>query len=620
MVNLILEETGSYIDLVGDFTFNVQATDIGSISKAKSSYSWGFKIPKTESNINSFNLLGTIGNLSRFPYKKIKVTILDSGFTIASGANLHITGSDDRFYQAHITSGIVDFFKLIDNKTFKDINIRKLNHENTRQGIIDTWGANWNKPYRYGVASFNGKFNPDTPEGFTDFYNAYMIPSANCEWLFNRIFTAHGWTYTGMSDLKNVWMTYPRAAGEDDSGVKVASLEVDDSGYIDPHSAKVLEFSNTLGIDSTYIANLGDKLKVQANTEYAIRVPRVIVGGQNIISHVHFYVNGVQIQTGEYNTEFGAYSLGELNVGDLIQIKVTFSGTGIIPVPQYPFEVNKPVIVYAPNVVKINWTDALIELQLKDFIKEMMMQQSVVAIADSVKKHIKFMSVDDRLSSPIVDISKIFIKKESAKYLYKNYAQNNYLTHKYDEDGQNYADGNVMVNNKNLKIENTMYEGISYAPLKNKQIISINDPEPGDIDNAIDIEVPIFKMYDLEVKDQNGIPNVNYKPLDKRFYFHKLSLNTYTGISINGSTHSTGWYRSIPIIWHEIVNSEYGRIQRIIGESKIFKIKIALNRIEAHNFRLDRRYYIEQLGAVFLVNKMTYKAGKPAEVELVKID
>src|SRR5699024_4553108 len=154
-------------------------------------------------------------------------------------------------------------------------------------------------------------------------------------------------------------------------------------------------------------------------------------------------------QSPVFLTEFSAYSIGNVSTGDKVTLELTFSGAAP-PVPQANFEVHGNVETFAPKSVKINWNEALIELKIKDFIKEMMMQKSVVAVADATEKHIKFMSVDDRLSADLVDISDIFAEKESEKYTHGNYAQNNYLRHKYDKDEQDYADGNITIDNENL--------------------------------------------------------------------------------------------------------------------------------------------------------------------------
>src|SRR5699024_5635497 len=319
MVNLIIQETGQYIDVEGYISLTLQASDIGEISKAKSSYSFAFKIPRTEGNTSTFELLGCIGSVSTSPYRKIKVTVLNDGFTVLSDANLQITGADKKYFKAHITHGIIDFFQAINNKYIGDLDLSSLNHENTRANIIETWRQN--KPYIYTAASFNGKFNPNTQQyGYTDFKSTSMLPSASCWILMYLSFNAHGWTFEGLDSLRDLWMTYPKASGEDDTGVKTGVFDIDDSGFVNISGSNPMTFGSTVGIDLSYVTNNGSYLEAQQDIEdFAIKVPNIEIGVSGFIPVVHYYVNGVE-RSIEFVTEFSAYSIGNVNSGDHITL------------------------------------------------------------------------------------------------------------------------------------------------------------------------------------------------------------------------------------------------------------------------------------------------------------
>lgn len=275
MVNLVIQKTGQYIDVEGDISLTLQASDIGELAKAKSSYSFSFKIPRTENNTSTFELLGCIGSVSTSPYKKIKITVLNDGFTVLSDANLQITGANKDYYKAHITHGIVDFFQAINNKFIGDLDLQPLNHENTRSNIISTWQQD--KPYKYGIASFNGSFNQDMPDGYTNFKNTSLLPSANCEWLMQAIFWQHGWTYEGLDSLKKLWMTYPQAASENESGVKTGVFEITDSDsdpnyFVNLYGSNQLKFDNTIGIDNNYVENHTTYIEAKQDMVFALKV------------------------------------------------------------------------------------------------------------------------------------------------------------------------------------------------------------------------------------------------------------------------------------------------------------------------------------------------------------
>src|SRR5699024_4874075 len=332
--------------------------------------------------------------------------VLNDGFTVLSDANLQITGADKKYFKAHITHGIIDFFQAINNKYIGDLDLSSLNHENTRANIIETWQQN--KPYIYTAASFNGKFNPNTQQyGYTDFKSTSMLPSASCWILMYLSFNAHGWTFEGLDSLRDLWMTYPKASGEDDTGVKTGVFDIDDSGFVNISGSNPMTFGSTVGIDLSYVTNNGSYLEAQQDIEdFAIKVPNIEIGVSGFIPVVNYYVNEEERNI-EFDTEYSAYIIRNVNSGYHITPELTFRSQGA-PVPQATFNVQGNVVTYAPKAVKINWNEALIELKIKDFIKEMMMQKSVIAVADAYEKHIKFLSVDDRLSAEIVDLSDIF--------------------------------------------------------------------------------------------------------------------------------------------------------------------------------------------------------------------
>src|SRR5699024_9949450 len=120
--------------------------------------------------------------------------------------------------------GIVDFFKTIKDLELSDLDLTPLNHDNTRQAIIDSWTNNL--PYKYLIQWNDGKMNADI-NNKANFDNKYMTPSASVKWLFDLIFNTIGWTYSGLKDIHKDWMTYPNGYQNQDISFQVGNYSID---------------------------------------------------------------------------------------------------------------------------------------------------------------------------------------------------------------------------------------------------------------------------------------------------------------------------------------------------------------------------------------------------------
>ena len=137
------------------------------------------------------------------------------------------------------------------------------------------------------------------------------------------------------------------------------------------------------------------------------------------------------------------------------------------------------------------------------------------------------------------------------------------------------------------------------------------------------------KLWNKEINENEGVQEVEYKVLDKRFYF--LKSQDYTFLSpvtigsealIESTTATTAPIESYSgVSYNEVVTNYYGQIGNIISTANITTAEFNLNSTDIATFDFKKQYFIEQLGSVFLVNKINnWRPNDLCDVELIKVD
>ena len=72
--------------------------------------------------------------------------------------------------------------------------------------------------------------------------------------------------------------------------------------------------------------------------------------------------------------------------------------------------------------------------------------------------------------------------------------------------------------------------------------------------------------------------------------------------------------------WKNLINDYYSDFIKLLNNMKIYTCEMNLTALDLYEFNFFKRIYINQLGGYFLPNKITYKAGQRAIVELIKIE
>ncbi len=609
MLEVVIINTGERLDVEGGIKYTFQTSEIGNISEVNSSWGWSMKFPKSINNIQIFEGLGLVGSTSGIPYMLIEVSVNYSGVPIVEKGNLKITETLEKEYKGHVVSGIVDFFNNIKNTTLENIvgGQGNLSHDKTLQTVVDSWTGS--DPYRYIIADYNGELNADA--SYTDFKVAYLTPSVNVKWLMDLIFTTFGWTYTGLENIDEDWMTYGNKVQEEgEVGLTVGILEAFLwNRTIQIYSAVITEINHDVPFQSgeinpTYIDLDSGEVEIMDAMEYDIIVPQIKIqdAGGVFQNNFYIYINGI-ISVGVAASNHGhRVSLGNLSIGDKISVKHRI-------LCQYWNNGKVHIIgnfqIVASNAVITDYQSASMEYNSIDFIKEVMMRNASIAIPNVKNKSIKFMNIDDRINADVVDWSDKFVRRTSEKYAYNNYAIKNYLRHSYEEEDQEYHDGSFDINNLNLEQKHTVFKSKTYPSNQHPSLLKDG------------ITIAGYKLYDIEMKNNGQV----YKPLNDRFYFMRGEMVNDVGqIKLDGTAYST-YYKAIPRDYDVIVNEEYPSIAALLNTVKVMDIELILNLFDIRDLRFDVKYYFKQESGFFLLNKLTWDSSQTiTKAEFIKLE
>ena len=629
MVTIENLQTGKLLDFTdAKITYIKQVSEIGDVTKLNSSFSWAMKFPKTPNNTVQLDGLGIVNSVSEAPYIKNYFNVYDNGIVIVRKGLLSIkeTAND---YKAYIQEGIIDFIKSISNDNIGEvIDLSELDHVNDVSTIVASFELN---TYRYIIANYNGQPLANA-NGVTNLSPTALIPSINCEFLFNKIMAHYGWTYTGDLDISNLWMTYPNATSYDDTGDEVVGLTTIASnsslfGSINPLLIQFVKWQS-----STIDASFFEYVLGSDNTQYRCLATgnyKIVYNLSGFASQFSFpstagtfpfigviLVNGVIVFAGEPSdtlNENTFVSQSPFNIGDIIQLGIVpfesplaFQDIGVV--------LESNLSIFQVGVQDINFSSALIKYKVKDFFKEIMIRGALTSFTDIDVKNIDFISLDNRIDADVIDFSDKYIRRKKESYLYESYAQHNLIKHKYDVDGDDYDDGDLLANNKNLNIEKTLYEGKSHAPLEDLVTYDgVSYPE---------YQVNNFKMFDVDIKEDPNTGDLlaTYKALKNRFYFMESEFRD-DDISILGVLQNGFPIAKINAVsYKSIVGEKYSKINQLIGQTKIHDIELAMASFDVATLDLKKVYYFSQENAYYLLNSLKYVSDEKSVGEFILIN
>jgi hypothetical protein len=169
-----------------------QANDLISLNTRQTNYTNRFKIPLTSSNKKAMAFLGIVGSTSQLPYQRNEAYLYsESGECFIYNGFAVIKSTNQKEYDVNIYDGNIDIYKSIENKNLSFLDLSEITHQKNLTNVLDSFTSNLN--YKYIIADYNGKALYDTTKINID----YLVPSVKVKYLWDKIFSEFGYTYSG---------------------------------------------------------------------------------------------------------------------------------------------------------------------------------------------------------------------------------------------------------------------------------------------------------------------------------------------------------------------------------------------------------------------------------------
>ena len=665
-VEILVE--GQALELQGleQVKLNIQVSDIFSLSTVNASYIDAVQAPKTARNTEIMRGLGLKGDTSRVPYRKIKAGLKYYGVDVIADAWLVVKETSDN-YKISLLDGIIDFMKLLEGKKFgQEIPLPEINHEKTPQVVAD---SQTNNLYSYLLADYGGK----TLTALDDINADFLTPSVKATYLLAKIQEFTGYTFTGAilndSDVLDLWLTYPKAPKETGSEVATEYFRGEEP---QDYSKTVLSFQNrvtelgwvitegtiplgrneipTDSVFATTVVTQGQELAGQiyaAPTSGTYRFDlnlkgrvRAWVGSARYLNgygssfsvsapvlgqsyydgfDLEIYVNGTLVATQRSNadasdTEATLYRY--LSEGD--QVSFRYAVTFTREYARYTFShENTEVVLSYTDLGAVDFSEALKEFAPKDFFKEFIQRYGITPITDNKNKTIYLQTFKEKLQrANAVDWSDKFIRRTAESYEVPTYGQSNRFAHKYNEEGAEYADGFILLDNQNLNEQVTVIASKTFAPSQGFTEFTLG---------AQVRALPILPTWVTEVKDNAGTIEVSYKSLTNRFYFVKavtINESVTFGSELLASTASSSSVRIASVNdtqFSALVPKYYGKHTDTLNDFKRHDIELRLSVFDLISLNLSKLFYFEQEAQFYILNKLSFTNGKPSKGEFIRV-
>jgi hypothetical protein len=634
------------LDLYSDTNIRhtFQVNDVAEVKDRQASFTNSFTIPRTPNNIQIFGGLGISSDTSRIPYQKPSCQVKIDGFDLIVKGWLNVTETDDE-YKIYIYSGIINFFKAIDNLTIgNDLDLSEINHEKNVDNVI---GSYLNPNYKYLIADYNGKTHYGTNN---DVINIdYLQPSVKVSYLWEKVhkgteklyndgkYPVGGFPIAGdvfsNEKFQNLFLTYPKPT--DDKSIEfIPVLDTTGRGGLyrwssgNPYDynsyCHIISFDgvgNNYTIPKTGRYRISIEFNLKSENPSSVPSPFAPFSvymsknqeGVNLYDRIPnsknlFYIDDGKLEGHDPNNYIFQQ---DFLSGDILTFFFYFRLNGITINYDYKLKIDEV------DSEDIDFSEELKEFSITDFVKEVVNQIGLTMFSDKHSNTITYKTINERINnSKIIDWSEKYIERESEEYVANSYAQRNSFEYQYNDKEGTYNNGFIFVDNKNLEDKKTVFKSKTYSPEQEftKFFLNANRSE----------NVNIFKFYDKEVNEDKTKP-IKYKPLQKRYYFIRGEQLPNEVVKIgsevqNKETNTTGVYLGnfSRLDFESILNDNYKDFEKILNDSRIHNISLNLNIIDLYLLDLDKLYYFSQEQQYYILNKLQYD-NKNAKGEFVRV-
>lgn len=603
-----------------DIKYTLQVNDVSELKDRQASFTNSFSCPKTPNNIQIADGLGATSDSSRFPYEKRLCQVKVDGFDLIARGWVNITETDDE-YKIFIYSGIIEFFKTIENVNIGDLDLSEIDHVKN----LDTVLASFSNPnYRYLITDYNGQthYGPNDEIINID----YLVPSALVKYLWDKIHSTYQFTYSGSifdsSDFKNLFISYPKfiAVNETED-----PLEGEFNRYIDLFTSAGNEdrYYRTLffsGLEDSKTFTAAEK----GNYQIVIDIENTF---QNDLEATVRYLlsinqedlplidrtNSILLQEKSAKTDtFQIKTVIPLNAGDVISFYDYMKMNGYL---KWNTSIKITIAKLIPGTT--SFTKAFSDFSISDFIKEVVNHFGLTIFPNESTKELKYLTISERMNfENTIDWSEKYLSRKNEEYVYSYYAQKNIFSFKYDDSEASFNNGSININNANIADKKVIFTSRTFSPEKDLTEFFTGT-------SGVQL-VEVFKLYNKEVNRKEGETEIKYKGLENRFHFlREKTLATTVKIGSEALIQEETVY-SIPIAtfdgldWRTLLNKNYNEFGRILNDSRLHNIELNLNTIDCLQLDLAALYYFKQEQQYYILNRLNFNSDR-ATGEFVRV-
>lgn len=607
-----IELDNGSLHVLGNFSYTRQVGDIGDVATSNGNFTNAFDVRLDKTAIKALKGLSLVGSLSSVPYVKTNSILKINGIDVINQGWLQVKESNKSVFKLSVLNGNVDFWKAIEGVSLADIDLSETDHDKNIQSVIDSFT---NPYYKYILADYGGQTNVKAMRFNID----HLPPAISEDYIFRRIFKYIGMTYQLPVDI-DTWLTYPKDTssnlGFEDGSIITADGYFNNIGRYDKFlniDFGVSQLNNGASFNGTYITEL-ERGYYNLSSVYDIATADYLLerranGDDTMVVTlpVNVYIN----ISGERYT--GDVSSVYIEPSDIIEFEFVAWDNGQVQRLYAAYEIRNVSGLHLEGFKatikryifeEIRFGDALKDIKATDFIKYLMHRYGFTLFYDNNK--VVFKTIKQRLEAETIDYSRFFKERQSEKYVYSNYAQQNILAHKYVDDDIGFNDGIVYVNNRNLREETTLLQSFTYSPTREGQLT----------------------IFETEVtKDENDVIDVNYKGIDRNFSIKQRLVNTNAFLfsTIQDESRSLN-SRVISIVilegttFKEYKNLYYLGIEKILNNAKIHKVNFRMSVYMFLQLDLSKKLYLRQEASEYLINSASLRGEDEVVMELIKLD
>ena len=621
-----IQYLGQFLDIKENekVTYTIQVQDLADVSSVASSVTTSFKLPKTKNNYEALKSLSLPGDTSNLPYLKNVCKLYNFGTTLIDNGWLKINNSDEESFNVNIENGIIDFFKAIEGKTIgNDLDLSDTNHNKDLITVINSFERN---DYTYIIADYNG-LNTYLKGGVNYINVDYLVPSLNSKYIWDNIFNSIGYTYSGSifnsESFTNLWVTYPKAPptkSDDeqlpDPVLRFSSNKTNNIVYTEDYDNLIIEFDLENIVLNEVLFN-SNKITIQSTGTYSLDsifygyADYIVednwgypVGSERSYFRPALLINGV---LNKYNSQINSVNLRSGDVVEIICHWYDIDGGYINGIRELKFDSYNIKLTQISQSI-IDFGKEFLDISIAEYVKEIMMRFALTPFIDVESKHIKFLTLSERINTNNVkDWTDKFVKRTDENYIYKDYAQRNWLKHKYNDENATFNNGFLSVSNQTLQPQKDLYSSKFYS--FNNEITSFYD---SDFTNN---SFPIWNREIKETINNDTTPptktyDVNYKGLSNRFYFIRRKILPKTInigsqlLRIEETANNVAIVDTKNLSYSDAVNN-YKDFVKVLNDTRIHEIELFLNINDLLDLDLESLYYFSQENQYYILNRIT---------------